>query len=141
MAERLGLGTLFGYVVAGAPETFNPIAQIASVQPPQPEREVVNVDDLNPTNEVQKKLLGAIDVGEVTLTLNFDDADSEHTGLETDFYNGTEKEYGIKLPSGKGWKFKAKISGWAPQEVGANDVIQAQVTLTVTNKPTFTTLP
>ena len=136
MAESLGLKTLFQR--EGATQgTFETIAQVASIQPPQPEREVVEVEDLNPTDDVKKKLPGVIDVGEVTLTLNFDPDDTGHTALESDFWAGAIKNYRIKLPTGEGWTFSGFISGWAPQEITEGDVLQVEVTITVTAKPTF----
>lgn len=134
--EQLGLKTVFER--EGATQgTYETVAQVASIQPPQLEREVVEVEDLNPPDDIKQKLGGVIDAGEVTLTLNFDGADAGHTALEGDFYAGTAKNYRIKLPSGKGWTFPAILTGWAPQEITEGDVIQVEVTLTVTGKPTF----
>lgn len=139
MAETLGLKTVFQREGATT-GTYETVAQVASIQPPQPSRDVIEVDDLNPTDDIKKKLAGLIDAGEVTLTLNFDPSDTGHTALETDFYSGDTKNYRIKLPNGYGWTFPAFISGWAPQEISAGDVIQVEVTLTVTGKPTFGTV-
>lgn len=139
MPESLGLKTQFQREGATA-GTFETVAQVASIQPPQLERDVADVEDLDPVDEIKKKLPGLIDAGEVTLTLNFDPDDTGQTALETDFYAGATKNYRIKLPSGQGWTFPAFISGWAPQEITAGDVIQVEVTLTVTGKPTFGTI-
>lgn len=136
MAETLGLKTVFQREGA-TPGTFETVAQVASIQPPQPEREAVEVEDLDPPDGIKKKLPGVIDVGEVTVTLNFDPSDTGHTALESDFYAGATKNYRIKLPNGQGWTFPAFISGWAPQELTEGDVIQVEVTLTMTGKPTF----
>lgn len=136
MPEMLGLKTLFQR--EGATQgTFETVAQVANIQPPQAERGVVEVEDLDPQDDIKKKLPGVIDVGEATLTLNFDPEDTGHTTLEEDFYSGVTKNYRIKLPNGKGWTFPAFISGWAPQEISEGDVIQVEVTLTVVGKPTF----
>ncbi len=134
--ESLGLKSVFQREGATA-GTFETVAQVASIQPPQPEREAVDVEDLDPPDGVKKKLPGVIDVGEVTVTLNFDPAENGHTALETDFYSGATKNYRIKLPNNYGWTFPAFISGWKPQELTEGDVIQVEVTLTVTGKPTF----
>lgn len=136
MPETLGLKSVFQRESA-TPGTFETVAQVASIQPPQPEREAVEVDDLDPPDGVKKKLPGVIDVGEVTLTLNFDPEDTGHTALESDFYVGDTKNFRIKLPNGQGWTFPAFIKGWKPQELAEGDVIQVEVTLTVTGKPTF----
>jgi len=116
---------------------YETVAQVASIQPPQLEREVIEVEDLDPADGVKKKLAGTIDPGEVTVTLNFDPADNGHTALESDFYAGVSRNYRVRLPNGKGWTFPAIVTGWAPQELSEGDVIQVEVTLTVTGKPEF----
>lgn len=136
MPESLGLKTQFQREGATA-GTYETVASVASVQPPQLERDVAEVEDLDPADEIKQKLPGLIDAGEVTLTLNFDPENAGQTALETDFYAGATKSYRIKLPSGQGWTFPAFISGWAPQEITAGDVVQVEVTLTVKGKPTF----
>jgi len=73
MGEITGLKTKF-YREGDTAGTYEEIAQIASITPPQPEREVVEVDELDPPGEVRKKLAGLIDAGEASLTLNFDPA-------------------------------------------------------------------
>lgn len=135
MAKMTGLGSQFQRENGSG--TWETIAQVANIQPPQLEREVVEVEELDPPDGVMEKLPGVIDPGEVTLTLNFDPDDTGHTTLESDFYAGTVKNYRIRFPNGKGWTFSAFISGWAPQEVTRGDVVQVEVTFTVTAKPTF----
>lgn len=134
--ESTGLKTKF-YRESQTPGTYELIAKIANIQPPQLEREVAEVEDLDPPDEVRKKLPGLINAGEVTLTLNFDDTEEGHTALEDDFYAASIKNYRIKLPNGKGWTFPGFVSGWAPQQIAQGDVIQAEVTIAVTGKPTF----
>ena len=134
MAEAVGLKSRFQRYTG---TTFEDVAQVASITPPQPSREVVEVDDLNPPDDIKKKLPGIIDAGEVTLRLNFDPDNTGHTTLEQDFYAGTITQYRIVLPSNDGWTFSGFISGWAPQELAEGDVIQVEVTFTVTSKPEF----
>ncbi|MGE5585723.1 MAG: phage tail tube protein [Bacillota bacterium] len=136
MAESLGLKTQFQR--EGATQgTYETVASVASIQPPQYAVDVAEIEDLDPPDAIKKKLPGLIDAGEVTLTLNFDPDDAGQTALETDLHARATRNYRIKLPSGDGWTFPAFISGWAPQEITAGDVIQVEVTLTVTGKPTF----
>lgn len=131
MAETTGLRTKFYRSENGT--TFTEIAQIASIQPPQAEREVVEVDELDPVGEVRKKLVGLIDAGEVTVTLNFDPANTGHMALEQDFRDGAVKQYRIKLPNDYGWTFSAIVTSYSPQEISSGDVVQAQVTITLTD--------
>lgn len=130
MSETTGLKTIFklGAVT---------IAQVAGIGPPGATRDVVEVDDLNPADEIKKKLLGLIDVGECALTLNFDPANNGHAAIEAALYSGALQSCAIKYPSGSGYSFSGYVTGFAPQEITPGDVMQAEVTITVTTKPTY----
>ena len=130
MAESTGLKTKF---LLGASE----IAQLAGITPPGPTRDTVDVEDLNPADEFKKKLIGLIDGGEMSLTLNFDPENAGHQACEAALYSGVEQTCKIKYPSGKGYTFKGYVIGFAPQEITAGDVMQAEVTIAVTSKPTY----
>ena len=135
MAETTGLRTKFYRSEDGT--LFEEIAQIASIQPPQPEREVAEVDELDPPGDVRKKLAGLIDAGEVVVTLNFDPTNEGHLDLEQDFRDGSSKHYRIKLPNNFGWTFQGIVTAYQPQEISSGDVVQAQVTITLTGVYTF----
>lgn len=132
--EMTGLKTKFQREGA-TPGTYEDIAQVAGITPPQPERETVDVEDLDPADGVKKKLAGLIDAGEVSLTLNFDPENTGHTDLEADFYAGVAKNYRIKLPNNFGWTFSGLVTGFAPNEIASGDVIQVEVTIAVSGKP------
>lgn len=131
MAEVTGLTTKF-YREGATTGTWEEIAQVASITPPQPEREIVEVDELDPPGQVKKKLVGLIDPGEVSLTLNFDPSNTGHLALEQDFRDGQPKQYRIKLPNGYGWTFSGIVTAYQPQEISAGDVVQAEVTIALT---------
>ena len=135
MAETTGLRTKFYRSEDGM--IFTEIAQIASIQPPQPEREVAEVDELDPPGDVRKKLPGIIDAGEVVVTLNFDPENQGHLALEQDFRDGAPHQYRIKLPTNWGWTFTGIVTAYQPQEITSGDVVQAQVTITLTGVYTF----
>ncbi len=139
MAETTGLKTKF-YREGDTQGTFEEIAQVASITPPQAEREVTEVDELDPPGEVRKKLAGLIDPGEVTVTLNFDPDNQGHLDLEQDFRAGTWRQYRIKLPNGYGWTFTGIVTAYSPQEISSGDVVQAEVTITLTGVYTFGTI-
>lgn len=130
MAEATGLKTKF---ILGATE----IAQVSGIGPPAPTRETVDVEDLNPADEFKKKLLGLIDGGEATLTINFDPENATHQACEAALYSGAEQTCKIKYPSGKGYTFKGYVIGFAPQEIASGDVMQAEITIAVTSKPVY----
>lgn len=120
----------------GTAETFTRIANVASISPPQPSRNMVDKEDLDPPDGIQQRVPGLIDAGELSVTLNFDADETGHDDLESDFWAGVSKNYQILYPNGSGLTIPAIVSGWAPQEIGAEDIIQVEVTLTVTGKPT-----
>lgn len=130
MAESTGLKTQF---ILGT----NTIGQVASISPPGPTRETVDVEDLNPTDEFKKKLIGLIDGGDMSFTINFDPENATHQACEAALYSGAEQTCKIKYKSGKGYTFKGYVIGFAPQEITAGDVMQAEVTIAVTSKPTY----
>jgi hypothetical protein len=144
MPEATGLHTKF-LRETDVPGTFDEIAMVANITPPQLQRDVVEVDNLNPANDVKKKLLGLIDAGEMTVTLNFDPEDAGHQDLESDFHAGLEHNYRIEFPydatqflSGGYYDIVGVVTGFAPQEISAGDVMQAEVTIAVTAKPEYT---
>lgn len=137
MAEMTGLKTKFLRESETTPGTYEAIAQVAGITPPQSEREVVEVEDLDPVDGVMKKLAGRLDPGEVSLTLNFDPTNTGHMDLEADFYAGEAHNYRIVLPNNYGWTFSGVVTGWSPSEIAASDVIQVEVTIAVSGKPTL----
>jgi len=130
MAESTGLKTRF---ILGT----NTIGQVASITPPGPTRETVDVEDLNPTDDFKKKLIGLIDGGDMSFTINFNPEDTGHQACEAALYSGVEQTCKIKYKSGKGYTFSGYVTGFAPQEITAGDVMQAEVTIAVTSKPTY----
>ena len=143
MAEATGLGTQFLRETA-VTGVFAAIAQVASITPPQLTRDTVDVEELAPADDFKKKLVGLIDGGEFSVTLNFDPEEQGHKDLEDDFTNGAPYNYRIQFPfdetvysNGGYYDITGIVTGFAPQEVTASDVMQAEVTIAVTAKPTY----
>lgn len=145
MAEATGLGTKFQRGDGEAPtEGFNDIAQVVTITPPQLTRETVDVEELAPANDFKRKLVGLIDGGEFSLVLNFDPEDETQQNLQDDFANGLPHNYRIQFPydedeySGGGYcSITGIVTGFAPQEISAGEVMQAEITIAVTSKPQF----
>ena len=144
MAEQTGLHTKF-MRETDVPDVYDEVALVASISPPQLQRDVVEVDNLNPDDDIKKKLLGLIDAGEMTITLNFDPEEEGHQDLEDDFNDGVEHNYRIEFPfdeevyeSAGYYDITGIVTGFAPQEIAASDVMQAEVTISVTAKPEYT---
>jgi hypothetical protein len=144
MAEQTGLHTKF-LRETSTPGTYSEVAMVATITPPQLQRDVVEVDSLNPANDIRNKLLGLIDAGEMTVTLNFDPEEQGHEDLESDFHAGLAHNYRIEFPfddtvysAGGYYDITGIVTGFAPQEISAGDVMQAEVTIAVTAKPEYT---
>lgn len=144
MAERTGLGVLFQREKNLVPGEYDTIAQVASITPPQLQRELVDVEELAPTDDFKKKLVGLIDGGDFSVTLNFDPDEQGHKDLEQDLHDGVAHNYRIAFPfdetvysDGGYYDITGIVTGFAPQEIAASDVMQAEVTIAVTAKPTY----
>jgi hypothetical protein len=142
MAEITGLGTKF--LREDDYGDYDEIAQVASIGPPQLQRDVVEVNSLNPPNQIKKKLLGLIDAGELTVVLNFDPEEETQQLLEYDLSVGEERNYRIEYPfddtvyeSGGYYEITGIVTGFALQEIAPSDVMQAEVTIAVTAKPEY----
>lgn len=123
MGEILGMGTKF-YREGTTPDTFEVIAGVSNISPPQPQRNIVEIEELDPPGEVKRKIAGLIDAGEVQLTLNFLPEDPGQTALEQDFKDAKVINYRIKLPNDYGWTFSAICTAYQPQELEAEGVVQ-----------------
>lgn len=135
MAEITGLRAKFYRETSQG--VFEEITQVANITPPQPEREVVDVEELAPEGDVLKKLPGAIDAGQVTVTLNFDSKNNKHILLHQDFRQGSINRYRIKFQDGFGWTFSAFCSAFQMQDIESGSVIQVQVTLVLVGNYDF----
>lgn len=140
MGEAVGLGTQFLREKA-TPGTYDVIAQIASITPPQLQRDTTEVEDLNPPDEFKKKLVGLIDGGDMSVTLNFDPELQGHKDLEEDFHAGLSHSYQILFKSGGYYTISGVVTQFAAQEITAGDVLQAEVTIAVDSKPEYTDAP
>ncbi|MER3438630.1 MAG: hypothetical protein C4346_14160 [Chloroflexota bacterium] len=135
MAEMLGFGSKFYREIAGNPPTWQLVAQVSSITPPQPERQVVDIEELDPPGLVKRKLVGVVDPGEVSVTLNYDATNADHAALEQDFWAGVVKNYRIILPNNRGWQFPATVSSYKFQDLTQGDVVQVEVNFALWGRP------
>lgn len=147
MAEATGLGTKFQREKDSPAVGFDDIASVVSITPPQLTRETVDVEELAPTDDMKRKLVGLIDGGDFTVTVNYDPEDATQKLLETDLANGVEVTYRIQFPyddalySGGGYcEINGIVTGFAPQEIASGEVMQAEITFAVTSKPDYVEL-
>jgi len=136
MSEELGLGTEFQRETT--PDVYETIAQVASITPPQSEADDVEIQELNPTNDYKRYLPGLLDAGEVSLTLNFDGANAGHQALLSDHQSRSVKNWKVVLPDTSTWAFSGYVKSFAPQEVSSGELLQVEIGIKVSGKPTFT---
>lgn len=137
MTERIGLGTSFQRESA-TQGVYDTIAQVAAITPPGTETDDVAIEDLNLEDGFKRHLPGLVDASEVSLTLNFDSANTGHVNLLTDAQSRAIKNFKIVLPDTSTWAFSGYVKSFAPDEISPGDIIQAKVTIQLTSKPTFT---
>lgn len=113
------------------------IAYVAGITPPGMQREMVEIEELDPQDGIKQKKPGVIELGEFSVTLNFDPKDEGHTALQADLDDGIVQDYAIELPSGARHLIEARVVGFVPQAISAGAVIQAEVTLDVVSKPEY----
>lgn len=136
MAISTGVGTKF-QVEGATTGTFVDLANVVSVTPPSVEVDDVEVESLDPEDGFKQYMPGLLDSKEVSLNINFDAQDTGHTALIADLNSRAIKQYKILLPDGASWTFSGFIKGFKPSEIQAGDIMQAEVTIRVTGKPTF----
>lgn len=120
MAEATGLGVKLKW-------DGNYVTDVVTIGPPSQVRDTVDVDSLAPDGDLKRKLVGLIDGGELTATINFDPA---VTMLYTDFTNRKQAQCVIEYTGGKSCTFTGTIVGYALQEISSGTVIQAEITIT-----------
>lgn len=136
------IGTLLKIGDGSSPETFTTIPGITQFSPPNQKSDVLDVTALDSPDNTREKILGLIDSGDVTFTLNFDPAQATHgpsTGLMHDFNERTLRNFkAILSDAGNSeWTFSAYVTSFAVKADPAG-VLTADVTLTVSGASTLT---
>lgn len=118
-----------------AEETFEPIANVTSLSPPNISRETLDVTSHDSPNGYMEFLGGLKDPGEVSFDVNYDP--SEHDKLVEDFEKNLPVNYEVAFPDGTVWAFGAILTAFEP-EAPYDDKLTASLTLKVTSKPAIT---
>ncbi len=149
--ERTGLHTTF-HRLDRVKDEYEEIASVVTISPPQVARETVDVEELNPEDDIKRKLIGLIDAGEMTLVVNFDPEDDTQMLLSEDLEAGEEEGYRIQFPlpepeegedngeteyEGGYYDIIGIVTGFAPQEIAAGSVVQAEITIAITAKTEY----
>lgn len=96
MARVKTKGTLFKRGDGGGPETFTNIGQVVGFTGPDGEAADIDTTDLD---SVAKEFeVGLPEEGNISMNINIDPANAEHSGLRTDRDAGTLRNFQIVLP-------------------------------------------
>jgi predicted secreted protein len=126
-AAQVALATVLKRGDGGGPEVFNAVAEVISFGGPDGEPTVIDVSHLGST--ARDKLVGLLDEGQVTLTLNHIPGDAEQSGMRADraTIGQTPRNYQLVLPDATTITFAALVLSF--NIAGDPD---SQVTLAVT---------
>jgi len=137
MASFVTEGTVLRRGDGGSPEVFTAISQIVSLDPAGASRSLIDVTNLSSAAREYKTALK--DGAEISVELQYDPGDAEHTGLKTDLDGGTTRNMQIELQTSpvQTWDFAALVTGW---NIGAavDNVYPLRVTLKPTGDITIT---
>ncbi|OSM43460.1 phage tail tube protein [Nesterenkonia sp. PF2B19] len=115
--------------------SFEPIANVTSLSPPNISRETLDVTSHDSPNGYMEFLGGLKDPGEVSVEVNYDP--SQHDKLVDDFEEDDPIKYEIAFPDGTVWAFEAILTAFEP-DAPYDDKLTAEMTLKVTSKPEIT---
>lgn len=136
MAELIGLGTV---LARHNGTTFQDVGQVVSVTPPGATLDDIETTDLGNTDGVKSFVPGLVDPGELQFTVRFDPEDTGHQALQDDAYSRATRQWKVTFPSGETLTMSGYVKGFEIQEIQPGELIEAQVTIKVTGKPTFAT--
>ena len=134
MAGMDGFGVQLQRGDGAATETFTPIADITSLNPPGMSRETIDVTS-HDSPDAWMEFLGSVkDGGEVSADINYQP--SLHDVLVADFDDSAPRNYRVVFPDEDQttWGFKALITGFE-SEMPYDDKASASLTWKVSGKP------
>lgn len=124
-------GTVLKVGDAASPIVFTTIPQVVSIDGPTATTDEIDVTHLGST---AKEFVGALpDYGSLNLEVEFDERDTVHAGIRTDFAAGTVRPFQI-INTGSPQKVLS-VSGYyksLPLTYNANDVIRANIEIRLT---------
>lgn len=118
--------------------TFTTLAEVVDFDGPNFAMETADVTPLGSTTYKTKLPVGKVDIGEATLTINYDPADATHQAFLTDLTGKTLANYRITWgdAGSSETEFNAYVTGFQITNQGA-DRVTASVTLSGTGTATL----
>jgi len=120
---------------------FVTIANISDLNGPSRQRDAIEMTAHDSPNQYREFGKGLKDGGEVTVTINYDPAESSHAALDADFEEDDLRDYQVVLLPGTAdehtWDFAALIT-----DIGdafpVDDRMERDVTFKISGKPVLT---
>lgn len=128
MPETTGIGATFKW-------DSTPVTGIATINFPDDELEMIDVEEINPTDDYKKQIPGLFAGDDVTITLNWDPSNNSHLALRTAKNNKTKGTCVLTLKTGGTATFSGYVTKVSLSEIAADDVLQAEVSIAVVSKP------
>jgi len=115
------------------------IGSLTSISSPEKTADSKDATTLDVTDGYKRFVAGLKDGGEVTVKGFFDSADAGQLALDAGLDAGTEDTYIITFPTtiGATFTFNAIITKYKPGDAGLEDLMEFEVTLKVSGKPTL----
>ena len=132
---KLFTGTLLKMGDGASPEVFTAIAELANIDPPELNR---NEIDVSIHNEGEESILtGMLRQGKINLVVNYLPGNATHnaaTGLLSKIDGNTKQNYRIVWPASAGasyWEFPAYVTNFKPTGGGLDVARQANISLRI----------
>ncbi|MGK5529364.1 phage tail tube protein [Streptomyces sp. URMC 129] len=140
MAGQDAHGTQFRRDTTGT-GSFQTIANVTDISGPDREREAIEVTAHDSPDKYREFIKGLKDGGEVSLTINYDPANTSISALDADFEEDDLRDYQIVILPGTAdehtWEFTALITALS-DAFPSDDKMERDVTVKVSGKPVLT---
>lgn len=138
MSGISGFGTQLQRGDGATPEVFTTIANVTSISGPSFALDTIDVTAHDSANGIREFVAGLVDVGEISLDLNFDPSETTHTGLRDDLINRIARHFKLVFPVSPAvtWSFTALVTAFSLNEP-MDDKLSGSVTLKISGLPTF----
>lgn len=138
---KLGHGTLFKRGDGAGSESFVTVTEMVEVGLPRMTRPAIDATHQESPNGAREYIAGLLNGGEIEVGGHYLPTDSTQnfgaSGLGTDFFNGTRRNFQIVLPSGLGtFSFSGIITAWNPQ-APIDGKLGLRLTIQICGRPSF----
>jgi predicted secreted protein len=121
--------------------SFVTVANISDLSGPSRQRDAIEVTAHDSPDQYREFVKGLKDGGEITLTINYNPAETTHAALDADFEENDLRDYQVVLLPGTAdeytWDFSALIT-----DIGdafpVDDRMEREVTIKISGKPVLT---